>query len=82
MPARVLIGINNFMNNNNKRNKDNPTDSWLAPEHVRSMEYMVRPKYGIRDKQGLYLVRPGERILPVPAILRQQREAAARMPTP
>lgn len=35
---------------------------------------MKRPKLGIKNKEGLYEVLPGERILPVPTCLRLQNE--------
>ncbi len=34
---------------------------------------MRRYRYGVRDEQGLWLVRPGERVLPEPECIRHQK---------
>lgn len=57
----------------------NPSDSWIAPEHAKMGQGMRRPKRGIRDKDGLYIVKPGERIIPEPSSLRQQRQTEWRL---
>jgi hypothetical protein len=62
-----------------RRNEENPTDSWIAPEHGRMSQGMRRYRRGIRDDEGLWLVRPGERVLPEPSVLRQQRESEHRL---
>ena len=58
----------------NKEKKENPTDSWICPEHGRMAQGMRRFRRGIRDSDGLWLYRPGERVMPEPACIRQQRE--------
>lgn len=40
---------------------------------------MRRYRYGIKGEDGLWLVIPGERLLPEPACLRHQRETERRL---
>ena len=63
------------MNAQYRQKQPNPSDSWIAPEHGRMAQGMRRFRQGIRDKDGLWLVRPGERVMPEPTCLRQQRES-------
>lgn len=56
--------------------KPNPTDSWLAPEHARMGQGMRRYRNGQRGEDGMFVHCPGERVLPEPECLKQQREAA------
>ena len=56
----------------------NPTDAWTAPEHRRMGSGMRRYRHGIRGLDGLWVVLPGERVMPEPSCLRLQREAEAR----
>ncbi len=62
------------MNQQQYKKPPNPTDSWLAPEHGRMAQGMRRLRNGLKDKDGLWIYRPGERILPEPTCIRLQWE--------
>ena len=63
----------------NKSSPPNKSDSWVAPEHTRLASDMKRFKYGIKGEDGLYVVCPGERVMPEAECLRFQRDAAKRL---
>lgn len=61
-----------YLMNQRRDRAPNPTDSWIAPEHARMGAGMRRYRYGVRGDDGLWVVKPGDRVLPKPECLRQQ----------